>query len=236
MPRPSSYPNDPLPRLRAQLSKIDGHTVTRAHLAARTGVPEPTLRDIELRKFKLTNEVALKIAITTGASSTSLVNGDDPILDFLDNPLSKDSPKAHNPNAGFVKAIRQLFEAALETALEKKVGFLMAHSFSIWLSETAHTYGLDPLLAQKLTERLGSFDPDQMFPRFRPQNPKLAAEWREFNDQLDREARRLCSGSEKIGYDACRELALETIRRQRTEAKAKAKPSAKQPIPRRKAA
>jgi hypothetical protein len=270
MPRPSSYPTDPLVRLRAELSKIEGRTVTRAHLAARTGVPEPTLRDIELRKFQLTLEVAMKIIYATGVAPGSLYDEDTapfgsgpkkPILDLSGNLLSKDSPKADSltrPSWFRYKsaATRQLCEAVWETAVEKKVVRIVDFSFTTWLAEICHTYGLNALLAEKLTERLrlGLFDPEYMEGPFRPSKfdarnqheeqtlKKLAHEWDIFEEEVQQEAYRLNDerpfGQDEERYAACRELALETIRRQRKEAQAKAKPTGKQPraFARRKAA
>lgn len=57
-------------------------------------MPEPTLRDIELGKFKLTGEVGMKIVFAIGVNPRSLFSDDEPILDLSGKPLSKDSAKA----------------------------------------------------------------------------------------------------------------------------------------------
>jgi transcriptional regulator with XRE-family HTH domain len=194
MPRRAKDPNHPLERLRRQLSTPNFY-MTRAHLAQRAGVAEVTLRDIELKKFKLTSDVAIKIGIATEADPASLISGDDPIRDFVGNPLTPDSPKGAKPPKDIVEGLRQLFEAALETAMEKNIGFLIVHSFNAWLSETCRTYrtyGLDSLLAEKLTERLGSFDPEGIPVTFRPKNPKLAAEWKRVEQEIEEEFGRTC--------------------------------------------
>ena len=262
--------------------------MTRARLAKRTKIPEPTLRDHELRKLNMTEEISTKIAYATGVNPGCLYDDDKPIVDFDGKPLSKDSPNADQltPPGWFrakTAAMGQLCEAAWETALEKKVARLIEFSFNRWLAETFHTYGLHPLLAEKLTDRLrlGLLDPAFLEVYFRPSDidgrsqlekqrlNKLRNEWYSFESQVKQEARRLYDASardphdqvrkdetpvpqnpkaplrvkvnkpfDEERYDACRELALETVRRQRKEAQAKAKPAEKQPhsSPRRKAA
>jgi DNA-binding XRE family transcriptional regulator len=267
MPRPSKNPNNPIVRLRGELSKIEGYTVTRAHLAKRTKVPEPTLRDIELGRFGLTHEVAMKIIYATGVAVEALYDEDTapfgsrpkkPILDLSGNPLSKDSPKSDSLTRPSwfrynLEATRQLCEAVWEAAVEKKVVRIVDYSFTTWLAEICHTYGLNALLAETLTERLrlGLFDPEYIG-YFRPDKSdarnqheeqtlkKLEHEWSIFEQEVQQEAYRLNDdrpfGQDEERYDACRELALETVIRKRKEAQLKAKPAVKQRLPRRKAA
>ena len=223
MPRPSKNPNNPIVRLRAELSKIEGCTVTRARLAKRTKIPEPTLRDHELRKLNMTEEISTKIAYATGVNPGCLYDDDKPIVDFDGKPLSKDSPNADQitPTGWFrakTAAMRQLCEAAWETALEKKVARLIEFSFNRWLAETFHTYGLHPLLAEKLTDRLrlGLFDPAYMEDYFHPSEVdarsqlekqrlnKLWDEWYSFESQVKQEAHRLYDASGRDPHDQVR--------------------------------
>jgi hypothetical protein len=205
MPRRAKDPNHVLERLRRQLSTPSFY-MTRAHLAERAGVAEVSLREIELKKFGLTPNMAMKVGYATNADPVSLLRGDDPIRDFEGNHLTADSPKDLVPSTALIGGLKQLFEAAMETAMEKPVetekpvGFLIAYSFVNWLEETFRTYLLDTLLAEKLTERLGSFDPEGIPVAFRPKNPKLAVKWKRFEQEIEDEYGRICQEE----LEACR--------------------------------
>jgi len=186
MGRPLKNSDHPLARLRTQLST--SHQMTRAELSKKTGVPEASLKDIELGKYKLTKGIAIKISLATGVSAESLMEGDDPLLDICARPVSKESLRwdylASAPL--YQEARKQLCEAAWECALKRRVGLLMWYSFENWLAKTVRTFGLEALLAEKLTERLGLFDPQEMPSKFRPKKKHLAVQWKRFEEQMKR--------------------------------------------------
>jgi hypothetical protein len=152
-------------------------------------VPESTIKDIELGKFKLTGDVAMKIALGTRADPKSLLNGDDPILDFCGETLSEwSSILDYLPESLHAEARRHLFEAVWEVAVEKTRSELLSYSFDIWIATTVESLGLGGILEEKMTERVKFFlmDPDEI-PSFRPKNRELAAEWEGVEDKINQE-------------------------------------------------
>jgi hypothetical protein len=231
--------------------------MTRAQLAAKTKVPERTLQDCELGRFRLTKEVVMKILYTTGADPFSLLREDDPILDCAGKPLSAATKKADantSPRTFRAREIvmKHLCESAWETALERKVGRLLLFSFESWLNEMCVTYNLFPGMHEKLTERLGLFDPSYVDSLFQPTDKKLSAEWSDFEKRVDLEEIHVYLESHEIGVpldedqmtkryvqtykigdpideerkEACRRKALERVRRQREDAKTDGNPPA----------
>lgn len=194
MGRPPKNANHPLVRLRRKLSEWSPHQVTRKDLAKRTGIPEASLRDIETGRYKLTYEVATKISFATRVDPRSLLAGDDPLLDLLRQPLSKDSLEwSQYPGSPkeYREAREQLLGALLDTAEEKKIVRLVYLSFENWLTTTIESFGLDELLTRKLMDRFPSFDPDFVPDEFLPENQRFRDEWLNLEHQINREYIRL---------------------------------------------
>jgi hypothetical protein len=208
--------------------------MTRGDLAKKTGIPEPSLKDLEIGKYKLSGDVAVKIALATAVHPKSLLNNSDPLLDLYGRPFSRNSPKvnylAELPL--FKGARRQLFEALWEVALDKRIGLLVSFSFEQWLLATVKTFGLETVLAEKLTDRLGNFDPAEIPAEFRPKSRKMAEEWEKFEEEIIREQVTLRSASPESRNAvemfaiaaASRETAFEEAARQRKE-RSEAKPA-----------
>jgi hypothetical protein len=180
-------------------------------------MPLATLKDIERGQLELTPEVLARIAIATGVDKHSLLAGDHPILDFQGQPLSRSSSNMVEfllitADPSFLEARKQLFEAALEAAQEKKVSALMAFSFETWLLATIETFGLETFLEEKLTKRLHLFDPIQIRPEFRPKNEQMAAEWKQCEEQIAKEDLRL--SKEKFYTDMPENLLTASARRE----------------------
>jgi transcriptional regulator with XRE-family HTH domain len=168
--------------------------MTRAELAKKTGIPEPTLKDIELGKFKLSYEVAMKIAFGCGVHPKSLRNNEAPLLDLMGKPFTANSGAQYEEIAhdeSRLEARRELYQAVVEAALEKRIGRLMEYCFDQWVEETCKTFGLQTLLTEKLTQRLESFDPKWIPWNFRPRNRELAAEWKAYEEEISQEQFRL---------------------------------------------
>jgi hypothetical protein len=192
MGRPLKNPNHPLVRLRNLLS-TKHRKFTRTDLSNKTGVPEASIKDCELGKYKVTIEVAVQVSLATGVHPRSLMNGDDPLLDFYGRPFSKSSPRFEYlaslpPHEA---ALQQLCLSAWEAAVEKRVGLLVSFAFERWLLTTVKSLGLESLMEEKLAERLHSFDPNEMSPEFRPKNKDHAKEWARFEEEIDQEQNRL---------------------------------------------
>jgi transcriptional regulator with XRE-family HTH domain len=180
MGRPAKNVNHPLVRLRRKLSDWSAHKVTRQDLAKKAGIPESSLRDIETGRYKLTPAVATKISFATGVDPQSLLDGDDPLLDLLRQPFSKESPRWSEYaewSEEYRGAREQLFFALLDTAEEKKIARLIYFSFENWLTTTIEAFGLNDLFAQKLTDRFTLFDPYFVSDEFFPKNQRVAEKW-----------------------------------------------------------
>jgi hypothetical protein len=194
MGRPPKNANHPLVRLRRKLSEWSPHQVTRKVLAKRTGIPEASLRDIETGRYKLTYEVATKISFATKVDPRSLLAGDDPVLDLLRQPLSKDSLEwSQYPRSPkeYREARERLLCALLDSAEEKKIVRLVYLSFENWLTTTIEAFGLDDLLARKLIDRFPAFEPDFVPDEFLPKNKRLRDEWLNLEWQIKIEYIRL---------------------------------------------
>lgn len=183
MARPSKNPNHPLVRLRKTLS------LSRTQLAERTRIAESTLHDIELGKFKMSPEVAIKISLKYWVHPQSLLKGDDPLLGGDGREFSANSPQLSwiGVIPQFREARQQLFEAIWDSASEKKIELQLAFSFETWLLSAIEELGLETVMPQKLTKRLHSFDPIQIRPDLRPKNGQLAAQWKMFEAQIEQE-------------------------------------------------
>jgi DNA-binding XRE family transcriptional regulator len=145
MGRPSKNRNHPIVRLRKALS-TPNQEMTREMLAKKVGVPVTSLRDLELERYKLTPEVALKISFATGVDYESLLRGDDPLLDLAGDPLSSKSKTWLNDAWG--SKDRRTYEVLLGCLLkaaEKKKGLAVkvGLSFSQWIQEASLAFGLD---------------------------------------------------------------------------------------------
>jgi transcriptional regulator with XRE-family HTH domain len=193
MGRPLKNAEHPIARLRRQLSTLN-HQVTRQELARRTGIPEPSIRDLETGRYKLTRDVAVRIAYATGVDPRSLLAGDDPLLDFRRQPFSKDSPRLPEsllwrPETQEVR--EQLFLAAWDAAREKNLSLLLAFGFEDWLLATFKALGLEALLIEKLTDRLHLFDPGLVPDEFCPKNNRFAKRWDTLAKEIEEECSRI---------------------------------------------
>jgi hypothetical protein len=151
MGRPLKNANHPLARLRAQLS-TKSHQVTRAELAKWTLIPEPTLKDIELGKFQLSDEIALKIAAGTGVSPTSLLEGEDPLRSWEGGePVNARTKKIKSEEA-FLLGTRCLLEAACIVADKEGVGHMAAFSIESAIVRTLKELGLGDALAREIID------------------------------------------------------------------------------------
>jgi DNA-binding XRE family transcriptional regulator len=230
MGRPSAHPNHPLVRLRATLSENSPIQVTRAVLAKRVGIPEPSLKDMEAGKYKMTFEVACRIAFATGVQPWSLFNGDNPLLDFSGRPFSKESGHIDcflSPMEQ--ETAKQLLEAMLEAAAEKRIAMLVMSSLNQWMLETIYTFNMQSLVSDKLTGRLGLFDPQYIPDPLRPDPKKKQADaqkWEVIEKEIDRVQRDLLDGgpvpttsAEWLNLQfASREIVIKDVRRRYLEA------------------
>ena len=216
------------------------HRMTRAELAQKVGVPEPTLKDVEMGKFKLSRQALMKIAYACGVHPRSLRENEDPLRDFKGEPVTKDSSHKREYVArdeSRIEARRELYKAMVEAALDKNIGLLMEYSFDQWLLEACQTFGLKiglkAALVDRLTERLEEFDPRWIPWDFRGKT----AEWEAYEEQILQEQIRVFEsgwGSHlyeegMVNFDdyrwyRCRAEAQTRVRLQRLDSKQAVKP------------
>jgi transcriptional regulator with XRE-family HTH domain len=161
MARPPKDPNHPLVRLRAILStpatkRVPANEMSRERFAKKTGIPEPSLKDIETGRYEMTPDVAYKISFTTGVDPQSLLRGDDPLLDFTGQRYSKASSRLDDVLS--IRALEdsnlELLRAAWETASEKKMATLFTYMLGEWLRQTFLNLGLGSTYAKAIKRRL----------------------------------------------------------------------------------
>ena len=191
MGRPTRNPTHILARLRNQLS-TDAHQVTRKELAKIAGIPQTSLRDIELGKFKMTEEVATRLSYATGVNPRSLLAGEDPLLDFGGQPLTNESyrlPEVIWARPEHREMEEQLFASVMDAAREKKIAKVISFSFETWILKTIQSFGLESLFAEKLTEKLLLFDPSLVPFEFRPKDKRALKAWEDLECVIDRRDR-----------------------------------------------
>jgi transcriptional regulator with XRE-family HTH domain len=166
MARPPKDPNHPLVRLRAILStpatkRVPANEMSRERFAKKTGIPEPSLKDIETGRYKMTPDVAYKISFATGVDPKSLLRGDDPLLDFTGQPYSKASPKTDDAISSSVElgaTNHLLLVYAWEVAKEKKIANLFHYMFDTWLHETFSNLGLQSAYDKEVDRTAGNVE------------------------------------------------------------------------------
>jgi DNA-binding XRE family transcriptional regulator len=203
MGRPLKNANHPLARLRRQLSDGYTHQMTRAELAKKTGIPERSLQDIEAGKYKLTHDVAIKIAAGTDVDANSLLRGDDPLLNYSGEPLDAFGMKIDFQwNSLFGQTRKHLLEVAWEAAVAKHRSCVLSNSFDEWLITTVHALDLKIMKGVIEKMRLFLIDPEEI--PFDPGYSKQAAAvWKKFvegiNQEIKEEQLRLMDAYQRKG-------------------------------------
>jgi transcriptional regulator with XRE-family HTH domain len=167
-----------LVRLRRMIS-TPTDVVTRKKLAQRVGLSASTIREIETGGFKLTPAVAQRIMLETGASTQSLLTGEDPLKDYSGKILTPSSAVGgmlelyyqHEMN------IFAMLEAALKAAKEKHRGRIFYELFKEWLPQAVAAIGATLTMKAVLNRNLGAFDPYHVFEEFQPKDAKTKARW-----------------------------------------------------------
>jgi hypothetical protein len=184
MPRRAQNPHHVLTRLRRQLSE-PGHVFSREELAEKTKIPLGSLKAIESGKYGLTRQIAAKISLGVPVNPFDLLRASDPLRDFTGRPLSAQSVMLEElvapflPQTGFEtdQYIQRIaFAVAEQKHVAMQLRFLVRESFV----EALESLGLTELVAEKLTEHLGEFDPAQVIYQLRPQKGSAATQWEAF--------------------------------------------------------
>jgi hypothetical protein len=138
MPRKPKDPNNPITRLRRQLSSLN-QPFTRQMFADRYGFSVETLKALETGRYKLSQGVAIKIAVAVGVDAQSLLENQDPLLDWVGQPVTPDTkPALRNLHLNANSRLDFLINAAFNAARKHPKGdrsALFVLLFDYWLAD-----------------------------------------------------------------------------------------------------
>jgi DNA-binding XRE family transcriptional regulator len=139
MPRRPKDPNNPITKLRRQLSSTN-QPLTRQMFAKRYGFSAETLKALETGRYKLSHGVAVKIAVAVGVDVDSLLKNQDPLLDWNGNPITPETkPALRELNLNANSRLDYLINAAFNAARKHPKGDrspLFVLLFDYWLADT----------------------------------------------------------------------------------------------------
>ena len=138
MPRRPKDPNNPITKLRRQLSSSNQH-LTREMFAKRYDFSAETLKALETGRYRLTRDFAIKIGVAVGVDPNSLLENRDPLVDWHGNPITPETEPAlrhlHlNANARLQFLIKAGFEAAKRHPKGDRSALFVV-LFDFWLAE-----------------------------------------------------------------------------------------------------
>jgi DNA-binding XRE family transcriptional regulator len=138
MPRTPKDPNNPITKLRRQLSSSN-QLLTREMFAKRYGFSPETLKALETGRYRLTQAFAIKIGVAVGVDPNSLLENRDPLVDWHGNPITPQTEPAlrHldlNANARLQILIRAAFAAAKKHPKGDRSALFVV-LFDFWLAE-----------------------------------------------------------------------------------------------------
>jgi DNA-binding XRE family transcriptional regulator len=138
MPRRPKDPNNPITKLRRQLSNPN-QPLTRQMFADRYGFSAETLKALETDRYKLSQDVALKIAVAVGVDAKSLLGNQEPLLDWNGQPVTPDTkPALRHLNLNANSRLDFLINAAFNAARKHPKGdrsALFVLLFDYWLAD-----------------------------------------------------------------------------------------------------
>jgi hypothetical protein len=145
MPRTPKDPNNPITKLRRQLS-TPHQAVTRQMFGKHYGFSAETLKALETGRYKLSERVALKIAVAVGVDADSLLKNQDPLLDWHGNPVTPNTkPRLRKLNLNANHRLDYLINAAFNAARKHPNGDqspLFVLLFDYWLADTMVEMGV----------------------------------------------------------------------------------------------
>jgi hypothetical protein len=177
VPRRPKDPNNVITRLREALSSPT-FSVTRECFCARYGFSLDSITALERGTYRLTREMAQRIALATGVSSASLLLNSaspllnrhrQPLLDWDNKPVTSETkPPARPVSEKEIQDMRFFLKAAIEAAKQSKVrGRLKDRSteFSImlreWIQRTIRDLGAEESFWKLLFGSWREFNPDE---------------------------------------------------------------------------
>jgi hypothetical protein len=138
MPRKPKDPNNPVTKLRRQLS-TPNQPLTRDMFAKRYGFSVETLKALETGRYRLTRDFAIKVGVAVGVDPISLLENRDPLVDWHGKPITSETKPAlrHldlNANARLQYLVRAGFAAAKKHPRGDRSALYVV-LFDFWLAE-----------------------------------------------------------------------------------------------------
>jgi hypothetical protein len=138
MPRKPKDPNNPITKLRRQLS-TSNQPLTRQMFAERYGFSADTLKALETGKYKLSPRIAVKIGVAVGVDARSLLKNEDPFLTWKGQPVTPDTkPALRDVDLNSNRRLEFLVKAAFQAARKHPKGdrsALFVLLFDYWLAD-----------------------------------------------------------------------------------------------------
>ena len=137
MPRTPKNPNNPITKLRRQLSS-QNQPLTREMFAKRYGFSAESVKALETGRYQLTEEFAIKIAIAVGVDASCLLENRDPMVDWHGNPITPETKPAlrhldFNPNQRLEFLVKAAFAAAKKHPKDDRSARFVV-LFDFWLA------------------------------------------------------------------------------------------------------
>ena len=145
VPRTPKDPNNPITKLRRQLSRPN-QSLTREMFAKRYGFSVETLKALETGRYRLTRSFAIKIGVAVGVDPSCLLENRDPLVDWNGDPITPETKPAlrHldlNANARLQILIQAGFAAAKKHPKGDRSALYVV-LFDFWLAEVVTDLGI----------------------------------------------------------------------------------------------
>lgn len=168
MPRPPKDPSNPLTRLREALS-TPNYTVTRKAFCERYGFPFDSVTALERGTYKLTREMAQRVASAVGVTSGSLLLNQQPLRAWDGSPVSPSTqPPAMPVSESDLQDMRFFLAAAIKASgrsvvrgKEKDRSTEFFIMFKEWLMSAMHDLGAEKRFWNSLCFSWLEFQPDE---------------------------------------------------------------------------
>ena len=145
MPRRPKDPNNPITKLRRQLSSSN-QQLTREMFAKRYGFSVETLKALETDRYRLTQDFAIKIGVAVGVDPNSMLENRDPLVDWHGNPITPETvPALRHLDLNANARLECLIDAGFAAAKKHPKGdrsALYVVLFDFWLASVMKDWGV----------------------------------------------------------------------------------------------
>jgi DNA-binding XRE family transcriptional regulator len=145
VPRTPKDPNNPITKLRRQLSRPT-QSLTREMFAKRYGFSVETLKALETGRYRLTRSFAIKIGVAVGVDPSCLLENRDPLVDWHGKPITSETkPALRHLDLNANARLQYLVQAGFAAAKKHPKGdrsALYVVLFDFWLAEVVKELGI----------------------------------------------------------------------------------------------